>query len=112
MTRVRSRPTPPHADYFPMPAGPGGPGVWWSRLADDARQLARFRPVLWNMVAQELRVRYQRSVLGFLWSLLNPILMMTTMTVVFSSRHTWVARMFHPMFTPRSFIAQEAIRSS
>lgn len=84
MTRVRSRPTPPHADYFPMPAGPGGPGVWWSRLADDARQLARFRPVLWNMVAQELRVRYQRSVLGFLWSLLNPILMMTTMTIVFS----------------------------
>ena len=34
--------------------------------------------------SQELRVRYQRSVLGFLWTLLNPILMMTTLTLVFS----------------------------
>jgi ABC-type polysaccharide/polyol phosphate export permease len=36
------------------------------------------------MVAQDLRVRYQRSVLGFLWTLLNPILMMLTMTIFFS----------------------------
>jgi len=41
-------------------------------------------PVIQNMVSQELRVRYQRSILGFVWSLLNPILMMITMTVVFS----------------------------
>ena len=33
---------------------------------------------------QDLRVRYQRSMLGFLWTLLNPILMMLTMTVFFS----------------------------
>lgn len=36
------------------------------------------------MVVQEIRVRYQRSILGFFWTLLNPILMMTTMAVVFS----------------------------
>lgn len=36
------------------------------------------------MVSQELRVRYHRSVLGFLWTLINPILMMTTLTLVFS----------------------------
>ena len=36
------------------------------------------------MVVQELRVRYQRSVLGFLWTMLHPILMMTIMTMVFS----------------------------
>jgi ABC-2 type transport system permease protein/lipopolysaccharide transport system permease protein len=36
------------------------------------------------MVVQDLRVRYQRSMLGFLWSLLNPILMMVTLTLVFS----------------------------
>lgn len=84
MTRVRSSPTPPHVEYFPMPAGPGGLGLWMARIADDRRQLARFWPVVQNLVVQELRVRYQRSVLGFLWSLLNPILMMTTMTIVFS----------------------------
>ncbi len=53
-------------------------------IADDLRQLARFWPVIQNMVVQDLRVRYQRSVLGFLWTLLNPILMMMTLTVVFS----------------------------
>jgi ABC-type polysaccharide/polyol phosphate export permease len=36
------------------------------------------------MVMQELRVRYQRSMLGFFWTLAHPILMMTTLTVVFS----------------------------
>jgi len=36
------------------------------------------------MVAQELRVRYQRSVLGFLWTLISPIMMMATLTMVFS----------------------------
>jgi ABC-2 type transport system permease protein/lipopolysaccharide transport system permease protein len=36
------------------------------------------------MVAQELRVRYQRSVLGFLWTLLNPLLMMAILSSVFA----------------------------
>jgi ABC-2 type transport system permease protein/lipopolysaccharide transport system permease protein len=36
-------------------------------------------------VVQELRVRYQRSVLGFFWTLLNPLLMMLTLAWVFSS---------------------------
>lgn len=55
-----------------------------ARLADDRRELVRFWPVIQNMVAQELRVRYQRSMLGFFWTLVHPILMMTTLTIVFS----------------------------
>ena len=54
------------------------------RLAEDRDELARFWPVIQNMVVQELRVRYQRSMLGFLWTLLNPILMMATLSLVFS----------------------------
>ena len=46
--------------------------------------MARFWPVIQNMVIQELRVRYHRSVLGFLWTLINPILMMTILALVFS----------------------------
>ncbi len=37
------------------------------------------------MVMQDLRVRYQRSVLGFIWTLLNPILMLATLTIVFAN---------------------------
>lgn len=75
---------PPHTEYFPAPAGPGIFRRWFEILAEDRRQLIRFWPVVQNMVSQELRVRYQRSVMGFLWTLLNPILMMTTLTLVFS----------------------------
>ena len=69
---------------FPAPAAPRGPSLWLARLADDRRELARFWPVVQNMVVQELRVRYQRSILGFVWTLLNPILMMVTLSWVFS----------------------------
>jgi ABC-2 type transport system permease protein/lipopolysaccharide transport system permease protein len=55
-----------------------------ARLAEDRRQLVRFWPVVKNMVVQELQVRYQRSILGFVWTLLNPLLMMATLSWVFS----------------------------
>jgi ABC-type polysaccharide/polyol phosphate export permease len=84
LTTTTTTPTPPHAEYFPRPRETWGEVGWPSRIADDGRQLARFWPVIVNMVGQELRVRYQRSVLGFFWTLLNPILMMFTMTVAFS----------------------------
>ncbi len=34
---------------------------------------------------KELKVRYKRSVLGFLWALLNPMLLMLVLTIVFST---------------------------
>lgn len=82
--RTTASPTPPHAEYFPMPRGSGGPFHWLRVLDGERRGLIRYWPVVQNIVRQELRVRYQRSVLGFLWTLLHPILMMTTMTVAFS----------------------------
>jgi ABC-type polysaccharide/polyol phosphate export permease len=75
----------PHAEFFPTaPELSGSPPRWRLTLREDARELSRFWPVIQNMVVQELRVRYQRSILGFFWTLLNPILMMVTLTVVFS----------------------------
>lgn len=85
MSQVRTTAiTPPHTEYFPMPRGSGGPFHWLRLIAEERRELVRYWPVVQNMVRQELHVRYQRSVLGFLWTLLHPVLMMTTMTVAFS----------------------------
>ena len=44
----------------------------------------RYRPLLVRLVQRDLKVKYRRSVLGYLWSLLNPLLMMVVMSVVFS----------------------------
>lgn len=45
----------------------------------------RYRQLIWALALKELKVRYKRSVLGFLWALLNPALMMGVLTVVFST---------------------------
>ena len=37
-----------------------------------------------QLISRDFKVKYKRSVLGVLWSLLNPILMLTVMAVVFS----------------------------
>src|SRR2546423_12416978 len=49
------------------------------------RETYRFRELIWALALKELRVRYKRSALGFIWALLNPLLMMAILTVVFSN---------------------------
>jgi ABC-2 type transport system permease protein len=41
--------------------------------------------LIWALAMKELKVRYKRSVLGFLWALLNPALTMLVLVVVFST---------------------------
>jgi homopolymeric O-antigen transport system permease protein len=74
----------PHAEFFPPAPAPRGSSRWLARMVDDRREIVRFWPVIQNMVVQDLRVRYQRSILGFFWTLLNPLLMMATLSWVFS----------------------------
>lgn len=45
----------------------------------------RYKPLVRELVVRDLKVKYRRSALGYLWSLLNPLLMMCVMTVVFSN---------------------------
>lgn len=45
----------------------------------------KYKNLLWNLVARDIKVRYRRSVLGLLWTVLNPLLMMIVITIVFST---------------------------
>lgn len=56
------------------------PNPFWLRL----RALFHYRELVRNLVVSELKARYKASVLGFVWSLLNPLGMMLVFTVVFS----------------------------
>lgn len=51
----------------------------------ELKELWRFRELLWCMVERELRIRYKNSVLGFFWSLLNPLIVVIVMTLVFKN---------------------------
>lgn len=46
--------------------------------------ILRYREYLKQSVARDLRKRYKRSVLGYCWSMLNPLFMMIILAVVFS----------------------------
>ena len=43
------------------------------------------RNVLSQLVAQQLILRYRRTALGYLWTLINPLLMMSVMALVFAT---------------------------
>jgi ABC-2 type transport system permease protein len=45
-------------------------------MATLARQLIEHRELLWLLVVRNLKIRYKNSVLGFLWSLLGPLLLL------------------------------------
>src|SRR6202035_329608 len=49
------------------------------------REIRKNRELIWALALKELHVRYKRSALGFLWALLNPLLMMMILTMVFST---------------------------
>lgn len=46
--------------------------------------LTRYRGLIYNLVMRDLKARYKNSVLGFLWSLLNPLAMMIVFSAVFT----------------------------
>jgi ABC-type polysaccharide/polyol phosphate export permease len=48
------------------------------------RELLGYRELIESLVVRDLKVRYKNSILGFLWSLVNPLLLMTVFTVVFT----------------------------
>lgn len=52
-------------------------------MLSELRELWKFRELLVSMVQRELRVRYKGSVLGFLWSFINPLVTTAVMWVVF-----------------------------
>src|SRR5271157_2717956 len=44
-----------------------------------------YRELIKNLVVSDLKVKYANSILGFAWSLLNPLLMMLVLYVVFNN---------------------------
>jgi ABC-type polysaccharide/polyol phosphate export permease len=53
-------------------------------IAQRLVDLYRYRELVRQLVLRDLKARYKNSVLGFLWSLLNPLAMMVVFTIVFT----------------------------
>ncbi len=53
-------------------------------MLDNLLGLIRYRGLIQTLVTRELKARYRGSVLGFLWSFINPLLLLLVYTFVFS----------------------------
>jgi hypothetical protein len=51
----------------------------------QAGELYKWRILIQTLVSRELKARYRGTVLGFLWSFVNPLLLMIVYTIVFGS---------------------------
>lgn len=56
-----------------------------SKLKQYIHEFWRYRDLLLLLVEKNVKLKYRRSWLGYVWSILNPLLIMIVMTVVFST---------------------------
>jgi len=56
-----------------------------TKVSTFLAELYGSRSVLSQLVSQQLILRYRRTALGYLWTLINPLLMMSVMALVFST---------------------------
>ncbi|WP_252237961.1 ABC transporter permease [Clostridium sp. VAP51] len=49
------------------------------------QNLLRYKHLIRELVVRDIKVKYKKSVLGLLWTLLNPLLTMVVLTIVFSN---------------------------
>lgn len=52
-------------------------------MLKEFAEFLRYRELLVNLIIRDLKVRYKNSVLGFFWSLANPLVQVATITIVF-----------------------------
>ena len=55
------------------------------KLTQYTREFWRYRDLLRLLVTKNIKLKYRRSWLGYVWSILNPLLIMVVMSIVFST---------------------------
>ena len=49
------------------------------------RLLVKYRELFYQLIIRDIKIKYRRSVLGYFWSILNPLLTMIVLVLVFSN---------------------------
>jgi len=67
-------------------------------LVSHLKDVFIYKELLINLAVKELKVKYKNSVLGFFWSLINPIFTMLIFTIVFSMIFKFAEIEYFPIF--------------
>ena len=57
----------------------------YRKMVQYVREFWKYRDLLKLLVTRDIKLKYRRSFLGYVWSILNPLMIMVVMTVVFST---------------------------
>ena len=84
---------------------------------DELRTLFRYRQLIAALTARDLKARYRGSILGFFWSLANPLLLLGVYTLVFTKFFPQQVVQPYPLFLfagilPWSFFSAAVLESS
>ena len=64
-------------------------GKKWAQFKSDTKfrikMLQKYKDLILQLVERDIKLKYRRSFLGYLWSILNPLLIMIVMTCVFAA---------------------------
>ena len=60
-----------------------------NRLSSRLETFRRYRPLMEQLVLKDIKLKYRRSFLGYIWSILNPLMIMCIMVIVFSQTETF-----------------------
>jgi len=69
-------------EFAHLPAGSAGAASFVHLIGKRIALLVHYRFLIYNLIVRDLKTRYRNSVLGFLWSLLNPLGMMLVFTII------------------------------
>ena len=57
------------------------------RLGSRLETFKRYRPLMEQLVIKDIKLKYRRSFLGYIWSILNPLMIMSIMT--YEENYRW-----------------------
>lgn len=67
----------------------------------NRRKLIYMRDLIWELVRRDMKLRYKGSLLGIVWSLLNPLAQLVVFTIIF----TWILPLDIPNYALFMFCA-------
>lgn len=53
-------------------------------MTSSIKEIWNYRDMIWSLVRRELRGKYEKSILGFLWAFLGPLFQILIYSVVFT----------------------------
>ncbi len=54
-------------------------------MKQNIRNFIKYKDLLKELIVQDIKLKYKNSILGILWSMLDPLLMMIVLSIVFGS---------------------------